>query len=176
MTADEQTGPTPRVWRVSDLNRRVRGLLDADLALADIWVEGEVSQPSFPPSGHCFFTLKDAHSQIRAVLFREELARAVLPPGPQPPGRPGEPFPDSVAQGLEQQDLPLRPLERNPCGHHSGVVDDDERTADLLGEVAERPVRNTPAGPVEDEQPRSVPPVARTLGDQLGRQVVVELG
>ena len=80
MTADEQTGPTPRVWRVSDLNRRVRGLLDADQALADVWVEGEVSQPSFPPSGHCFFTLKDAHSQIRAVLFREELARAVVRP------------------------------------------------------------------------------------------------
>jgi exodeoxyribonuclease VII large subunit len=70
----------PRVWRVSDLNRRVRGLLDADQSLADVWVEGEVSQPSFPPSGHCFFTLKDAHSQIRAVLFREELARAVVRP------------------------------------------------------------------------------------------------
>ncbi|HEV7200593.1 MAG TPA: exodeoxyribonuclease VII large subunit [Candidatus Limnocylindria bacterium] len=70
----------PRVWRVSDLNRRVRGLLDADQALADIWVEGEVSGPSFPPSGHCFFTLKDAHSQIKAVLFREELARASVRP------------------------------------------------------------------------------------------------
>jgi exodeoxyribonuclease VII large subunit len=58
----------------------VRGLLDADQSLADVWVEGEVSQPSFPPSGHCFFTLKDAHSQIRAVLFREELARAVVRP------------------------------------------------------------------------------------------------
>ena len=70
----------PRVWRVSDLNRRVRGLLDADPALADVWVEGEVSGPSFPPSGHCFFTLKDAHSQIRAVLFREDLERATVRP------------------------------------------------------------------------------------------------
>jgi exodeoxyribonuclease VII large subunit len=72
--------PGPRVWRVSDLNRRVRGLLDADQALADVWVEGEVSGPSYPPSGHCFFTLKDAHSQIKAVLFREELARATVRP------------------------------------------------------------------------------------------------
>lgn len=70
----------PRILRVSDLNRRVRALLDADLTLADVWVEGEVSQPSFPPSGHCFFTLKDAASQIRAVMFREELARAVVRP------------------------------------------------------------------------------------------------
>ena len=67
---------TPRILRVTDLNRRVRTLLDSDGVLADVWVEGEVSQPSFPPSGHCFFTLKDATSQVRAALFREELARA----------------------------------------------------------------------------------------------------
>lgn len=80
MTTAPQASAGPRVWRVSDLNRRVRGLLDADAALADVWVEGEVSGPSFPPSGHCFFTLKDAHSQIRAVLFREELERATVRP------------------------------------------------------------------------------------------------
>ena len=71
---------TPRILRVTDLNRRVRSLLDSDSILADVWVEGEVSQPSFPPSGHCFFTLKDANSQVRAALFREELARATVRP------------------------------------------------------------------------------------------------
>jgi exodeoxyribonuclease VII large subunit len=71
---------TPRILRVTDLNRRVRSLLDADAVLADVWVEGEVSQPSFPPSGHCFFTLKDANSQVRCALFREELGRVAVPP------------------------------------------------------------------------------------------------
>ena len=75
MSARPDPSAGPRVWRVSDLNRRVRGLLDADRALADVWVEGEVSGPSFPPSGHCFFILKDAHSQIRAVLFRSGALR-----------------------------------------------------------------------------------------------------
>ena len=70
----------PRILRVSDLNRRVRTLLDADSALTDVWVEGEVSSPSFPASGHCFFTLKDASSQLRAVIFREELARLAIRP------------------------------------------------------------------------------------------------
>jgi len=70
----------PRILRVTDLNRRVRSLLDADAMLADVWVEGEISSPSFPPSGHCFFTLKDASSQLRAVLFRDELARAAVRP------------------------------------------------------------------------------------------------
>jgi exodeoxyribonuclease VII large subunit len=78
--AQQPAKPAPRVWRVSDLNRRVRTLLDGDPLLADVWVEGEVSQPSFPPSGHCFFTLKDAASQVRAVLFREELAAANVKP------------------------------------------------------------------------------------------------
>ena len=76
----EAPRPAPRILRVSDLNRRVRVLLDGDPALADVWVEGEVSQPSYPPSGHCFFTLKDAASQVKAVLFREELARATVRP------------------------------------------------------------------------------------------------
>ena len=74
------TAAAPRVLRVTELNRRIRALLDSDAALADVWVEGEVSQPSFPPSGHCFFTLKDAASQVKAVLFREELSRATVRP------------------------------------------------------------------------------------------------
>lgn len=75
-----QARPAPRILRVSDLNRQVRRLLDADATLADVWVEGEISQPSFPASGHCFFVLKDANSQIRAALFREELERALVRP------------------------------------------------------------------------------------------------
>jgi exodeoxyribonuclease VII large subunit len=71
---------TPRILRVTDLNRRVRGLLDTDAVLADVWVEGEVSQPSFPASGHCFFTLKDSSSQVKAALFRDQLARAAVRP------------------------------------------------------------------------------------------------
>ena len=80
VTLWEAPRAAPRILRVTDLNRRVRSLLDGDPTLADVWVEGEVSQPTFPPSGHCFFTLKDAASQVRAVLFREELARVAVRP------------------------------------------------------------------------------------------------
>ncbi len=84
MSADQPTlwgtALPPRILRVSELSRRVRALLDADATLADVWVEGEVSSPSFPASGHCFFTLKDASSQLRAVLFRDDLARAAVRP------------------------------------------------------------------------------------------------
>ena len=76
-----------------------------------------------------------------------------------------------------EQDLPLRPFERDPGGHHSGVVDDDERIVDFGRKIAERPVRDYPVeGAVVDEQPRRVPPLGRMLRDQLRRQLVVQLG
>ena len=37
---------------------------------SDIWLEGELSNIRAPGSGHVYCTLKDATSQIRAVLFR----------------------------------------------------------------------------------------------------------
>ena len=60
--------PERRVYTVSDLNRAVRGLLDAGLPL--LWVEGEISNLARPSSGHLYFTLKDAQAQVRCVLFR----------------------------------------------------------------------------------------------------------
>jgi exodeoxyribonuclease VII large subunit len=53
---------------VTQLTARIKGLLEE--AFPDVWVEGEISNLSIPQSGHAYFTLKDAHSQVRAVLFR----------------------------------------------------------------------------------------------------------
>ena len=58
----------PRALSVTQLNERVHGLLEE--SFSDVWVEGEVSDPRTFPSGHTYFTLKDAESQISAVLFK----------------------------------------------------------------------------------------------------------
>jgi len=42
----------------------------------DVLVEGEVSNLARPASGHCYFTLKDAEAQLRAVMFKPQ-ARAL---------------------------------------------------------------------------------------------------
>lgn len=60
--------PSDRVWTVSALSARIRLSLEA--RFDDLWVEGEVSNVRVPASGHVYFTLKDASSQVRAVLFR----------------------------------------------------------------------------------------------------------
>jgi exodeoxyribonuclease VII large subunit len=57
-----------QILTVSALTALVRERLEKDFS--DLWVEGEVSNLRAPASGHLYFTLKDAASQVRAVLFR----------------------------------------------------------------------------------------------------------
>ncbi|MCB1942512.1 MAG: exodeoxyribonuclease VII large subunit, partial [Candidatus Accumulibacter sp.] len=53
---------------ISLLNRLVRERLEAAFPLC--WVAGEVSNLSYAPSGHVYFSLKDAAAQVRCVMFR----------------------------------------------------------------------------------------------------------
>jgi exodeoxyribonuclease VII large subunit len=62
--------PTPKYLTVSQLNQIVRVTLETRLDA--VWVLGEISNFRIPPSGHCYFTLKDDKSQISAVLFRRQ--------------------------------------------------------------------------------------------------------
>jgi exodeoxyribonuclease VII large subunit len=61
---------TPNYLTVSQLNQLVRVTLETRLSA--IWVLGEISNFRIPPSGHCYFTLKDDKSQISAVMFRRQ--------------------------------------------------------------------------------------------------------
>lgn len=63
--------PARRVITVSQLNASIRGLLEGNLA--DIWVEGEISNCRVWNTGHMYFTLKDGSSQVRGVMFRMAL-------------------------------------------------------------------------------------------------------
>ncbi|MDO8612650.1 MAG: exodeoxyribonuclease VII large subunit, partial [Dehalococcoidia bacterium] len=57
-------------YRVSWLARYLKELVESDLRLSNIWVDGEVSNLSRPASGHLYFTLKDEEAQLRCVMFR----------------------------------------------------------------------------------------------------------
>ena len=58
----------PHVWKVSELTRHLRQLLETQYATIDL--EGEVSGAKRYPSGHFYFTLKDADAQLSAVMFK----------------------------------------------------------------------------------------------------------
>jgi exodeoxyribonuclease VII large subunit len=63
--------PVRRVLSVSQLTGQIRTLLEEQFV--ETWVEGEISNCRLWNTGHLYFTLKDAHAQIRAVMFRTSL-------------------------------------------------------------------------------------------------------
>ena len=60
---------------VTELNNRIKGLLDLDPMLADVCVRGELSNYKIYPSGHHYFTLKDSESSLRCVMFKGSAAK-----------------------------------------------------------------------------------------------------
>ena len=65
------TGAAPaekaRVFSVGDVTRAIRSVIEG--AFVEVWVEGEVSNYRQQASGHQYFTLKDADSQLACVMF-----------------------------------------------------------------------------------------------------------
>jgi len=78
MTADlfgtpEPVREEPRVFTVSELTRSVRSVLEENVGV--VWVEGEISNYRKQASGHQYFTLKDAQSQLSCVWFARQGSR-----------------------------------------------------------------------------------------------------
>ena len=64
----DQGSTSSHILTVTQLTGRIKNLIEG--AFQDIWVAGEISNLTVPQSGHAYFTLKDAQSQVRAVLFK----------------------------------------------------------------------------------------------------------
>ncbi len=60
------------VYSVTQVNQYIKGLLDQDQTMTALYVRGEVSNYKAYPSGHHYFSLKDAGGAIRCVMFRRE--------------------------------------------------------------------------------------------------------
>jgi exodeoxyribonuclease VII large subunit len=74
---------TSKVYTVAELTRQIRGALETKFGA--VWVQGEISNYKLHPSGHQYFTLKDARAQIACVIFRNTMPplRAPLADGAQ---------------------------------------------------------------------------------------------
>ena len=60
---------------VSELNAHIKRLLDGDQLLGSLAVRGELSNYKVYSSGHHYFTLKDAESSLKCVMFRSSASR-----------------------------------------------------------------------------------------------------
>ena len=67
----EEPQSARRIWPVRELVEHVCEQVEQEYS--DIWVEGEISNCRPAPSGHLYFTLKDADAQLPVVLFRRQM-------------------------------------------------------------------------------------------------------
>jgi exodeoxyribonuclease VII large subunit len=74
----QNTAQPAEEWTVSRVNAALRDLVEG--VLPPLWVVGEVTNFTRARSGHCYFTLRDANSQLRCVMWRDEARR--LPTNP----------------------------------------------------------------------------------------------
>jgi exodeoxyribonuclease VII large subunit len=71
---DNLLAPSPdQVLKVTALTRLIKGQLEENFAR--VWVQGEVSNLRKQSSGHIYFSLKDAGSQLPCALFARDAAR-----------------------------------------------------------------------------------------------------
>ena len=69
--------PNP-VWTVSQLTRSVRLVLEG--SFRSLVVEGELSNVHQAVSGHWYFVIKDEHSQLRGILFKQTAMKLSFTP------------------------------------------------------------------------------------------------
>lgn len=60
---------------VSELNQIIKKLIEGEPILSKVCVRGELSNYKIYPSGHHYFTLKDAESSLRCVMFKSSASK-----------------------------------------------------------------------------------------------------
>ena len=68
------------VFSVAQLTGYIKNLMERDGLLQNVTVKGEISNFIAHRSGHCYFSLKDEDSQIKAVMFHSSNLRVNFKP------------------------------------------------------------------------------------------------
>ena len=63
------------VYSVEQLNNYIHSMFQDDILLHDVSVRGEISNCKYHSSGHIYFTLKDAKSNLACVMFASYASR-----------------------------------------------------------------------------------------------------
>lgn len=64
-----------QIFEVSQINEYIKARFDADELLNALFIRGELSNYKVYPSGHHYFTMKDANGALRCVMFRYSAQR-----------------------------------------------------------------------------------------------------
>ena len=63
------------VYSVSQINGLIKNIIDGVPQLSGVYIRGELSNYKVYPSGHHYFTLKDAESSLRCVMFKSSAVK-----------------------------------------------------------------------------------------------------
>ena len=69
-----------KIYEVSELNQYIKQILESVPALDNLLIRGELSNYKVYPSGHHYFTLKDAQGALRCVMFKGAAAKLKFRP------------------------------------------------------------------------------------------------
>ncbi|UVI32297.1 exodeoxyribonuclease VII large subunit [Paenibacillus spongiae] len=69
-----------RIYSIKEINRYIRMKLESDNLLGDVWLRGEISNFTHHSSGHMYFTLKDADSRLKCIMFASHNQRLPFMP------------------------------------------------------------------------------------------------
>ena len=69
-----------KIYEVSELNQYIKQILESVPALDNLLIRGELSNYKVYPSGHHYFTLKDAQGALRCVMFKGSAAKLKFRP------------------------------------------------------------------------------------------------
>jgi len=75
---NHSNGIKRKIYSVSELNANIKILMEESFPF--VWIFGEISNFRIPASGHYYFSLKDAASQISAVMFRGQQRKLKFEP------------------------------------------------------------------------------------------------
>lgn len=70
----------PKAYSISEIATYTKDILEDDILLCGLFIEGEVSQITFHSSGHIFFTLIDSKCSISCIMFKSEAAQLNIKP------------------------------------------------------------------------------------------------
>ena len=75
---DQRGGHNLAEYSVSEISTALKREIES--LFPRVRVRGEISQPSFPRSGHCYFRLKDEGAVLDAVCWKGTLPRLAVRP------------------------------------------------------------------------------------------------
>lgn len=150
-------------FTVRQLTRYLKTLLSRDRTLQDVSVRGEIGDLTVHASGHIYFTLKDEHSQLRCVMFREEASLLSFEPasGTEVVARGAV----TIYEPRGQYQLVVREMERSGIGELHAAYERLRRKLAAEGLFDEARKRPLPAFPQKIALLTS--PVGAALHDML---------